>query len=99
MLPASSLSTVSQTLGLARTHPIPAARKDSRPANRLPTVEAMQFYLFESALHPKTGGEIGQLPIRGKQCQGHGWSRFSSKISIITTPAFASAVINLSKVR
>jgi hypothetical protein len=58
----------------------------------------MQFYLFESALHPKTGGEIGQLPIRGKQCQGHGSVSFLIEDFDRSTPAFASGVINLSKV-
>jgi hypothetical protein len=49
----------------------------------------MQCYLFESALHPKTGGEIGQLPIRGKQCQGHGSVSFLIEDFDRSTPAFA----------
>jgi hypothetical protein len=38
MLPASSPRRSAKRS--ARTHPIPAARKDGRPANRLPTAEA-----------------------------------------------------------
>jgi hypothetical protein len=58
----------------------------------------MQLHLFEPDLYAKPSGEVGQLPISGKQCQRH--SPFAILVENFdgSTPAFALTVVNLSKV-
>jgi hypothetical protein len=59
----------------------------------------MELHLFEPYLYPKPGGEVRQLPIRGKQCQRH--SPFPILIENFdrSAPALALSVVDLSKVK
>src|ERR1700686_5563919 len=65
MLPASSLSTIGQTLGPELIQPQLFVKLAGQPTGS-PLPGPMQFHLFEPDLHAKTGGEIRELPIRGK---------------------------------
>jgi hypothetical protein len=59
----------------------------------------MQFHLFEPDLHAKPSGEVGELPIRGKQGQGHGPLALFIEDFDRSAPAFALTVVDLSKVQ
>ena len=97
MLPASSLPTVSQTLGPELIQFQLLAQGTGQPTGS-PLPRPMQFHLLEPDLHPKTSGEIGQLPISGKQCQGQGSLAFLVEDFDRSTPALALAVVDLAKV-
>jgi len=59
----------------------------------------MQLHLFEPYLYAKASGEVGQLPISGKQCQGHGPFAILIEDFNRSAPAFALSVVDLSKVK
>jgi hypothetical protein len=58
----------------------------------------MQLHLFEPDLYAKPSGEVGQLPISGKQCQRHSPLAIFVENFDCSTPGFALTVVNLSKV-
>src|ERR1700747_2914445 len=64
-----------------------------------PLPRPMQFHLFEPYLHAKPSGEVWQLPISGKQCQGQGPLAFLIEDFDPSAPAFALTVVDLSKVQ
>src|ERR1700693_6362901 len=66
MLPASSLSTIGQTLRPALIHPQLFVKLAGQPTGS-PLPGPMQFHLFEPDLHSKTGREVVGRPIRRKQ--------------------------------
>ena len=59
----------------------------------------MQLHLFEPYLYAKPGGEVGQLPISGKQGQRHGPFAILIEDFDRSAPAFALSVVDLSKVK
>jgi hypothetical protein len=58
----------------------------------------MQFHLFEPDLHAKISGEVGYLPISGKQCQRQRLLALLIEDFNRSTPTFALTVVDLSKV-
>src|SRR5271165_6574381 len=64
-----------------------------------PLPRPMQLHLFEPYLYAEASGEVGQLPISGKQCQGHGPFAILIEDFNRSAPAFALSVVDLSKVK
>jgi hypothetical protein len=59
----------------------------------------MELHLFEPYLYAKARGEVGQLPISGKQCQAHGPFAILIEDFDRPTPALTLSVVDLSKVK
>src|SRR6266478_6874736 len=78
MLPASSLSTIGQTLGPEIIQPQLLVQMAGQPTGS-PLPRPMQFHLFEPHLHAKPSGEVGSCRSAGNNAKGMVRSRFSSK--------------------
>src|ERR1700759_982955 len=97
MLPACSLPTVGQTVGPELIEAQLLVEFAGQPTGS-PLSRPMQFHLFEPDLDPKVGGEVRQLPICRKQCQGHGPLALLIEDFNRSTPAFVLSVVDLAEV-
>ena len=97
MLPTGPLPTVGQTLRPELIQFQLLIKMTSQPASS-PLPRPMKLHLFKPDLYAKPGGEVGQLPISGKQCQRYGPFPILIENFDRSTPTFALTVVNLSKV-